>query len=361
MRSIRGDLGKLLIFGVITAIATLVVVVPMVELRIRDVTTYKAVFEDVSALKAGQPVLVAGVEVGKVKELEIVEGNKVLVTFSVVSSRPLTKATRATVRYENLIGDRYLEIREGPGSPQRLKPGGVIPVTQTAPALDLDVLFNGFKPLFAGLAPDDINKLSYELITVLQGQGGTIESLLGRAASLSSTLAEKDQVIGQLVDNLNALLGTVDERDQKLRATISELQTLVSGLAADREPLGVALDQINTLTGSVGGLLVDARPPLQGTVKELGRTADILNRNQPILNEVLRGLPEEYAHLQRLGAGGSFFNFYLCSVQIKVSGPSGPILSPVFGSNSNTPRCRDRGTDAGPNASGNRGSGASGP
>ena len=40
------------------------------------------------------------------------------------------------------------------------------------------MLFNGFKPLFQALSPADINKLSYEIIQVFQGEGGTLEGLL---------------------------------------------------------------------------------------------------------------------------------------------------------------------------------------
>ena len=40
------------------------------------------------------------------------------------------------------------------------------------------MLFNGFKPLFQALSPQDINKLSYEIVQVFQGEGGTLEGLL---------------------------------------------------------------------------------------------------------------------------------------------------------------------------------------
>ena len=51
-------------------------------------------------------------------------------------------------------------------------------MSRTQPALDLTVLFNGFKPLFAALSPADINKLSAEVISVFQGEGGNLNALL---------------------------------------------------------------------------------------------------------------------------------------------------------------------------------------
>jgi ABC-type transporter Mla subunit MlaD len=49
----------------------------------------------------------------------------------------LSEGTKAVVRYENLIGDRYLALEETPGSPRRLLPGATIPVARTSPALDI--------------------------------------------------------------------------------------------------------------------------------------------------------------------------------------------------------------------------------
>ena len=58
------------------------------------------------------------------------------------------------------------------------------------------MLFNGFKPLFQALSPDDINQLSYEIVQVFQGEGGTLEGLLANTASVTNTLADRDEVIG---------------------------------------------------------------------------------------------------------------------------------------------------------------------
>ena len=73
------------------------------------------------------------------------------------------------------------------------------------------MLFNGFRPLFTALNPDDVNKLAYEIIQVLQGEGGTVASLLRRTASLTNTLADRDAVIGRVITNLNSVLATLAE------------------------------------------------------------------------------------------------------------------------------------------------------
>lgn len=112
----------------------------------------------------------AGVEVGKVT---LIDGDKqVLVDFTVDRSLSLDQATTASIRYLNLIGDRYLELGRG-HSGQRLAPGATIPLEHTHPALDLDALLGGFRPLFQTLDPDKVNSIASSIITVFQGQGAS--------------------------------------------------------------------------------------------------------------------------------------------------------------------------------------------
>ncbi len=101
------------------------------------------------------------------------------------------------MRYKNLIGDRYLELSDGNGQGNPLPDGATIPAQRTSPALDLDTLLNGFKPLFTGLDPTQINAVSTEIIQVFQGESGTVSSLLTTVGALTSTLADRDQLIGE--------------------------------------------------------------------------------------------------------------------------------------------------------------------
>src|ERR1700722_16515138 len=80
---------------------------------------------------------------------------EVLVTFDADRGVVLSNGTRAVVRYLNLVGDRYLELVDGPGSTRVLPGGAQIPVDRTAPALDLDLLLGGLKPVITGLNPHD--------------------------------------------------------------------------------------------------------------------------------------------------------------------------------------------------------------
>src|SRR6185503_936122 len=174
------------------------------ELRFGEVTkSYRAEFTNVTGLENGDFVRIAGVEVGKVKKVEIQPDTTALVEFTANESVVLTEGSRAVIRYDDLIGGRYLALQEGTGSTATLKPGGTIPMARTSPALDLDALIGGFRPLFRALDPDQVNALSGQLIIAFQGQGATIGAVLDQTAALTSTLADRDQLIGAVINNLS--------------------------------------------------------------------------------------------------------------------------------------------------------------
>jgi phospholipid/cholesterol/gamma-HCH transport system substrate-binding protein len=225
------SLVKLLVFAVVTVLATGLLAATIGNIRLVDEKHYRAVFSDVTGLTTGDDIRVAGVRVGEVESIDVHHGDEALVGFSVQSDRSLSTSTRAMVRYRNLVGQRYIALTRGPGSGDMLPGGGTIPMRHTSPALDLTVLFNGFKPLFRALSPHDVNRLALEIIKTLQGEGGTVNSLLAHTASLTSTLADRDAVIGRTVDNLNSVLRTLDERDDKLSQLIVSLQRFVSKTA----------------------------------------------------------------------------------------------------------------------------------
>lgn len=298
------------------------------QARFSSTDGYHAVFTNASGLKSGEKVRIAGVPVGTVKGVDVGSDNLAHVSFDVDTKYPLFESTRATVRYENLVGDRYLELLEGEGegSAERMSSGGTIPESQTAPALDLDLLLGGFKPLLRGLSAEQVNDLSGALLQVLQGQGGTLVSLLGSTSSFTSTLADRDKLIGDVITNLDTTLKTINDKGDQFSSTIDQLQQLVSGLAQDRDPIGEAVPRIATATDDLAQLLQGARPDLQSTIAHASDLATNLQNGQDDLNWVLERLPESYRKLIRAGSYGAFFQFYTCSVRFKFSGPDGKVL-----------------------------------
>lgn len=337
---IRAEAIRLAAFGTVGVVVMALLYLTLGETRLGPTRSYRAVMADVSGLQAGDIVRVAGVRVGQVDALDVVDGNLVEVVFHVDEDQPLTDATEVLVRYENLLGDRYLELQQAPAAGEPLADGAKIPVERTTPALDLDVLLNGFRPLFRGLESAQVNELASNLIATLQGRGGTVESLLAKTSSLTNGLADDSKAITTLIDNLDVLLGSLDTRDVQLRQTIGQFQELVSGLAKDKDPIAASVTSINEMAAALTDLFDDGRGPFKETVIAVKDLAKLLNTNTKTLNQVLKSLPGAYQVLDRIGSHGNFFNFYLCAVQVVISGPGGkPIKTPVV--RSQVERCQN--------------------
>jgi phospholipid/cholesterol/gamma-HCH transport system substrate-binding protein len=317
------DAVKLVIFIVVTTLATSVLVVTIGNISFGATKEYKAVFSDATDVVKGDDVRIAGVRVGNVKKISVYHRTQALVTFKVNADQPLTESNVATIRYRNLIGQRYIALTQGVGGPSILHEDATIPLSHTAPALDLTVLFDGFKPLFQALSPADVNKLSYEIIRVFQGEGGTLDSLLAHTASVTSTLASRDQVIGSLITNLNQVMSTIGKRDTQLSSLLIKLREFVSGLSNDRQAILGSLDSISSLSVQTSDLVTGIRPGLTTDVKQLRTVAGTLDRNKAEIDRALQVLPVKLNKIGRTAAYGSFFNFYLCNFEGQIRLPAG--------------------------------------
>jgi phospholipid/cholesterol/gamma-HCH transport system substrate-binding protein len=335
-----GALWRLTIFVVVCCVGTFVLFMVFAELRFDNQRTYNAEFTNISGLKDGDFVRIAGVEVGKVKRVSMRRDNVVVVEFSADDSVVLTDGTKALVRFENIVGDRYLQLVEGAGG-AKLNQGGTIHLDHTAPALDLDALIGGFRPLFRALDPAQVNALTGQLIEAFQGQGSAIDSFLAQTAALTSTLADRDQLIGQVIVNLNTVLGSVGEQSQQFDKTITSLAGLMERLAARKTDISNSLAYSNAAARSIADLLDKARPPLKDTVAQTDRAAGIVVADHDYFDNLLNTLPDAYQILARQGIYGDYFTFYLCDAVLKLNGKGGqPVYVKVAGQTSG--RCAPR-------------------
>lgn len=319
MNKSRKPFVKFGIFALVMSVLTGLLIVIFGQYRTGPTNEYSAVFNDISGLRSGDSVRAGGLRVGTVNDVAMQPDHSILVTFDADRAVPLGSGTKLAVRYLNLVGDRFLDLVDGPGSTRVLPPGARIPTDRTAPALDLDLLLGGLKPVIQGLNPQDVNALSAALLQIFQGQGGTLDSLLSKTASFTNGLADNSQVIQQLIDNLNTVVGLLADKGSEFSGTIDRLERLISGLSADRDPIGEAIESLATGTAALSDLLGEARSPLAGTVNELSRLAPLLDDDKDLVDAALQRAPNNYRKLIRLGSYGSWLNIYICSLSFRVT------------------------------------------
>jgi len=336
--NLAGAVWRLAIFVAICLLAIFGSLMVFAQLRFQEEQVYKAEFTTVSGLEEGNFVRIAGVEVGKVKSISITPDAVAMVEFSTEDTVVLTEGTRALIRYDNLIGGRYLELQEGAGGIKRLEPGRTIPLGRTEPALDLDALIGGFRPLFRALDPEKVNALSGQLIQAFQGQGATISSFLAQTAAFTNTLADRDELIGQVIVNLNGVLGSLGDQSDQVKRAVGSLSELVEGLEARKTELVEGLTRTSVSTGILTDLVEEVRPPLPKVVHETDRTAGIVVADHEYVDNLLNTLPDAYQALARQGMYGDYFSFYLCDAVLKLNGKGGqPVYVKVAGQS--TGRC----------------------
>jgi phospholipid/cholesterol/gamma-HCH transport system substrate-binding protein len=314
---------KLAVFTVVSVLVTGVLVAIMGRFGTGDTVEYSAIFSNASLLQEGDDVRVAGVVLGKVESVDVYGADRAKVAFTVAKDLPLTTASTVEIRYLNLVGDRYLTVTEGKPGADRIRPGSTIPMSRTVPALDLTALYNGFAPLFSALEPHDVNELALNLIKVLQGEGGTVEGLMAHTASLTTAIANRDKLVGEVITNLNGMLGTVDSRHRQLTELIQQLRRWVGGLAQDKVEIGNSVVNLSRLTATLADFLVQGRPVLKGDIAQLRRLATILARpdTKKVLATVLHNLPEMLADQTRTGTYGSWYSYYVCGASGNIKLP----------------------------------------
>jgi phospholipid/cholesterol/gamma-HCH transport system substrate-binding protein len=285
---------------------------------------YSAIFggtDGVSGLRVGNPVRVSGVAVGKVTGVDLIDAKHAKVTFDANRRQKITTHTWAVVRYANLLGQRYLALTRSDAGGSVLAAGSTIPQQRTAPALSLTDLFNGFRPLFSALRPEQVNELSQNIIDVLQGQSDRIGDLVARTADLTGNLAARDTTFSNVVDSLSRLLTTVAKHDDQLAGAVQALHALTSQLHTDGPAITGSLDAVDQLVGSVGGLLSQVEDhSLPRDIADAASLTKELGDNTGTVSDLISGFASAFETFARLSQNGNWINIYACNVFVKTYG-----------------------------------------
>jgi phospholipid/cholesterol/gamma-HCH transport system substrate-binding protein len=308
---------KLSLFLLVSILSTVLVINTLAQPLDGPSGEYHAVFSDAQSLVPGSDVLIAGIRVGRVDSVSLQDAHA-LVTFEVTNDQQLPGDAHALIRYADLAGGRYLALTPGAGKAGVLHPGDTIPLSRTKPALDLTALLNGFKPLFDTVSPQQVNQLASEIVTVLQGQSGTITDLLNRLVAVTANLASRDQIIGAVLANLNAVLDTMTRNQGNFRALLTGLGSLAAAAAGDRQQIAAAIDGTAALAGSLSSLVTQLRPPATADLRQLNRAAGMAVANREAINKVLQGAPALTGSIGRALDYGTWVNVYICNLSISV-------------------------------------------
>jgi phospholipid/cholesterol/gamma-HCH transport system substrate-binding protein len=205
---------------------------------------YEVLMKSSGGVRKGDPVRIAGMEIGRVHSVELRTGEQWPVRFRIAleASIPVTEAASARLSTDGLLGTPYLEVDPGPESAPRLSPGTPIQGIEVVSTVDA---MSGI-----GELSDGAGKAVDELTALLQNLNARVGPLLERFELLLS-----DDNVAAISDSLTAMRDTMQETGPRLNALLTRLDGVAGQLEA-----GVA--GVPPLTDDLQGLVADLRAAL---------------------------------------------------------------------------------------------------
>ena len=247
----------------------------------------KALFTNISELKRGDPVKMAGVPIGRVQEIGF-DKDKVVVVMKITDTHAIVRTdSRASVRFTGLMGQNYVAIDFGSDQGAPVTANAVL-ATDEQPDFSmmmakLDTVASGIKKLTDNFNEANFNDMLLPFTDFLAESKPQIMGVLSNAHAISDQIAGGNGTVGKLIydDSLyNSALTTVTNLNQTasdIQATVDEAKLIVADIRAGKGTIGKLttdeqlyteittaatnlkeiLEKINQGKGSVGKLVND--------------------------------------------------------------------------------------------------------
>jgi phospholipid/cholesterol/gamma-HCH transport system substrate-binding protein len=315
----RKPLIGLSLFLVMATVGSWMVLVTLRREVAGPTNSYSAIFTDVSGLHPGDDVRVAGVRVGRVDGVDL-EGALAKVTFRVQREQVLYHDTIASVTYQNIIGQRYLGLSAGrSGDRTPLANRSLIPLERTRPSFDISYLLNGFEPLLALMDPRQVDNLTNGIIQALQGDSGSVLTLITETSALAESLAGPDQVLGEVITKLNDVVSNLAGQTHNLQTMISQTRDVLVTLGNRRDQLVASAGSINAAVVRLATITNNIRPDLQDIVRrEPGFTGQLTGAARERFAYMGANLPMLLKGVARVSEDGAYMEGYLCDVNSSI-------------------------------------------
>jgi phospholipid/cholesterol/gamma-HCH transport system substrate-binding protein len=316
MSGYRRSLIGLCVFVTVCAVLIWTVFVTLQRDVHRPTNAYSALFTDVSGLKVGDEVRMAGVRVGRVDAVEL-DGTHARVDFRVDAEQVLYGNTVASIVYQNIIGQRYLGLSLGELGERRVLPAGsLIGLERTQPSFDISHLLNGFEPLFALLDPDQVDALTTAVVQAMQGDSGAITTLIAETTRLTESFAGTDAILDSLLNNLNPVLRSLEERSGELDASILSARAVFDGFARRRAEFIDSVEQVSVVGDRLATVIGDVQPDLGQWLQRQPGFAKHFVENKQGFAYMAFNTPLMLKGLARFSQNGSYLDIYACDLTV---------------------------------------------
>jgi phospholipid/cholesterol/gamma-HCH transport system substrate-binding protein len=287
-------LGRIAALGALAAAVALVLIL---FLGSGNGYTYRALFETGGQLVPGNEVLVGGHPIGTVEEITLTEDWQADVTFTV--DEPLHEGTTAVVRTTSLSGiaNRYIAVSPGPDSAPPLPDGEVITAERTISPVDLDQLFEAFRPRQRRALRNVIQGFAASYAGRGKAANRTYRYLnpgLSTTQRLLAELTRDQQVFTDFLVDGSRVVNAIAERRDDLSALTSNANQALGAIARENDALDrtlvalpPALRQANTTFVNLRAALDDLDPLVETAKPATKDLAPFLRRLRPVAHKAV--------------------------------------------------------------------------
>lgn len=276
---------------------------------------YTTYFHDASGLAVGDDVRMAGVRVGRVEKIKLDDG-RARVDFKVQNNQKVFSNTAAAIRYQNLIGQRYVALSLVDGKPSNpLSPGSDLQ-QPAEDSFDVTKLLAGFQPVFETLQPEQINALSEGLIQAFQGNSVSLTYSVTQVGKLANDMANRDVVLGAIIDNLSAVMRDLSSQGKQLSTLVTSTATLISDLNTNSAAFGKTVAQVGQTAGGFADVLLNSRSTLRSAGTDARLATSTLIGSGAKLDQTARDLPVFLGHFPNVLGQGAYLSIYACELDV---------------------------------------------
>ena len=306
------DRHPLLKFGIFTIVclgfaAWIIAVVGNYSFDDFSRTDYAGVFTDASGLLVNDAVKISGVTVGKVTGIEVADGGKARVNFSLNDDIELGSETQLEIRWRDVFGLRFLYLHPaGEGDP--LPAGHEFEEQDTIGPADLGLLLERITPFMRALDPDQQNQVLQALSEALVGRTQEVRDLVQRGASLTQAVAAREEEIGRVLENSATVLDAYARREADLRALIDRFAEVADTLAGRNDELESAVVTIADAQAELRRLLEANDAEIRATLDELDEITTVLSFNRDNLEDLATFSGRGIVAYHRISRLGQWFN-----------------------------------------------------
>ncbi|HEY3471851.1 MAG TPA: MlaD family protein [Amycolatopsis sp.] len=273
------------------------------------------VLPSATGLIAGSKVLVDGFDAGQVDDVSIKDGRAQVTVRLTKDFAPLHSGASAGIVWKAVLGERQLDVRDGPKTNPVIPPGGMLDGKVSDP-VEMDKVLAALDPATRGHLSSLVQGLDRtvggnetDLRKTLQKAGPTVEALGGVLRAVGSD----GPAIKELAGQLNGMVTTLVNRDQQVRAIVSGLSGATAAAAQQREQLRAALRKLPGTLGTADRTLADVPGTVDKAVpllNDLRPATDRLPAVARTLRPVLADLRPTVAQLRpTLGSLGTLLQF----------------------------------------------------